>query len=198
MLPTQLRQDRILAPLFEQLELPPLLPTEDVYGRLQRAIIYQQLSGKAATTIYNRFIALFPGGYPEPTEVVKLDEPTLRGVGLSKQKSGYVHNVAVFFEEHALIGTDWARYQDEEIIQLLTQIKGVGEWTVQMILIAALNRPDVWPTKDLAIQQAMQALYQLDGRGRHLEKQMIAAAEKWRPHRTLVARYLWRWRDTVV
>lgn len=198
MVPRILTSDPVLAPIIGTIELEPIEPDPDVYARLLRAIIFQQLSGKAATTIHGRFIQLFPNHYPEAARLVQMKVEELRSVGLSRQKATYVQAVAHFFVEQQLAEANWESYSDEDLITLLTQIKGVGEWTVQMILLGALARPDVWPTKDLAIQQAIQALYQLDARGRKLEQRMIEIAEAWRPHRSLVARYLWNWRDTVV
>ncbi|RMF01400.1 MAG: DNA-3-methyladenine glycosylase 2 family protein [Bacteroidetes bacterium] len=190
--------DARLVQVFRNTEIAPLTLTDDVYGRLIRAIVFQQLSGKAATTIYHRFLALFDAQYPHPEAVLQMDLAALRQVGLSKQKAAYIQNAAGHFAEHHLLATDWNNWTDEAILKELTQIKGVGEWTVQMILIFTLGRPDVLPTADLAIQQCMQQLYGLEGRGKALARQMIVAAEPWRPHRSLVTRYLWRWRDTAL
>jgi DNA-3-methyladenine glycosylase II len=190
--------DPRLEPVLQETEVASLDLTRDVYGRLLRAIVFQQLSGKAATTIYGRFLHLFPESHPHPEVLLELDMLTLREAGLSKQKAGYLHNVAEHFLAHDLMTVDWSVWSDEAILRELTQIKGVGEWTVQMILIFALGRPDVLPTADLAIQQSMQHLYGLDGRGKQLARQMLEVAAAWRPHRSLVTRHLWRWRDTLV
>lgn len=170
---------------------------DDIYFNLIRAIVYQQLSGKAAATIHGRFIDLFPDGYPYPEELLALELPALRGVGLSRQKSSYIQNVAAFFQQENLLGKDLAEMQDEEVIQYLTQIKGVGRWTVEMLLMFTLDRPDVFPLDDLGIQQAVQKLYKIEATGRDLKKQMEEIAEPWRPYRTYASLYLWRWKDAV-
>ena len=193
-----LSQDPVFAPLVETIQLEPLNLTNDVYLRLVRAIVYQQLSGKAATTIYGRFTDLFEDGYPHPESVLGLDLPSLRQVGLSRQKATYIQNVAEHFVQNDLLRQDWSKVRDEAVIGELTRIKGVGTWTVQMILMFSLGRKDILPTGDLAIQQSMQQLYELEGTGRTLEHQMLKVAEAWRPYRSVAARYLWRWKDTVV
>ncbi len=193
-----LSKDPVFASLLNDIRLEPLELTNDVYVRLLRAIVYQQLSGKAATTIYERFIQLFNDGYPHPENVLQFDLATLRKVGLSRQKATYIQNIAQHFVDYDLLRQDWSKVPDEYIIQELTQIKGVGTWTVQMILMFSLGRKDILPTGDLAIQQSMRELYQLKGSGKKLEQQMLKVANAWRPYRTVAARYLWRWKDTLV
>lgn len=194
----QLRADPIFAPLVEQIQLEPLDLTDDIYLRLLRAIVFQQLSGKAASTIYQRFLNLFDEAYPQPDELLELTEEELRSCGLSRQKSQYVQNVARYFIDNDLLRQDWTKVPDQQIINQLTAIKGVGQWTAQIILMFGLGRKDIFPTGDLAIQQSMQHLYQLNGKGRQLEKQMIKVAKAWSPYRSVACRYLWRWKDTVV
>lgn len=190
-----LSQDAVLLPVLENVKIQPLDLSEDVYFRLIRAIVGQQLSGRAADTIFGRFAQLFPEGYPHPDVLLSLGLPSLRGVGLSNQKAGYVQNVARYFLDEDLIRQDWTSLSDEDILQRLVRIKGVGEWTVQMILIFALGRKDILPTADLAIRQSMQKLYNIDAKGKQLEREMLRIAEKWRPYRSIASRYLWRWRD---
>lgn len=193
-----LAKDPVFAPLVENIQLESIELTNDIYLRLVRAIVYQQLSGKAASTIYSRFINLFNDGYPHPDQVLEFALPDLRQVGLSRQKSTYIQNVAEHFIQNDLLRQDWSKVRDEEVLKELTQIKGVGTWTVQMILMFSLGRKDILPTGDLAIQQSIQQLYQLDGKGKQLERQMLKVAEAWRPFRTIATRYLWRWKDTVI
>jgi len=166
-----------------------------VYEALSRSIVSQQLSVKAARTIYGRFLALFPNEIPDPDLVLKLDTDTLRSVGLSRQKAGYVQNVARYFKEHKLESFDWEKYTDEEIIELLTPIKGVGRWTVQMILMFNLNRPDVFPIDDLVVKNSMIQLYNVKEEGKQLKVRLTEIAEKWRPYRSIACRYLWNWKD---
>jgi DNA-3-methyladenine glycosylase II len=193
-----LRKDPVLAPLVEQIQLPPLDLTNDIYLRLLRAIVFQQLSGKAANTIYSRFVALFPEAYPQPEQLILFQEDQLRTAGLSRQKAQYVQNVARYFSEQELHRQDWSKVPDEHILEQLTAIKGVGNWTAQMILMFSLGRKDIFPIGDLAIQQSMQQLYQLSGKGKPLQKQMEKVAQAWRPYRTVACRYLWQWKDTVL
>ncbi|WP_367392724.1 DNA-3-methyladenine glycosylase [Lewinella sp. LCG006] len=193
-----LRQDPVLAPLVDSIYLEPLDLTNDIYLRLLRAIVYQQLSGKAANTIYQRFISLFPEAYPHPDQLLLFQEDELRAAGLSRQKAHYIQNVARHFSEQELHRQDWSKVADEHIMEQLTAIKGVGNWTAQIILMFSLGRKDIFPKGDLAIQQSMQHLYQLSGTGKQLEKEMEKIAQAWRPYRTVACRYLWQWKDTAL
>lgn len=168
----------------------------DIYYNLIRAIVFQQLSGKAASTIHGRFIDLFPDAYPFPEPLLELDLPTLRAAGLSRQKATYIQNVAEFFQRENLIGKDLVEMDDETVIRYLTQIKGVGRWTVEMLLMFTLDRPDVFPLDDLGVQQAIQLLYGFEAKGKPLKKRMLEIAEPWRPYRTYASLYLWRWKDS--
>lgn len=188
-------QDPVLRRAVERAEIEWPDRPDDVYASLIRAIVYQQLSGKAAATIHRRFLELFPDGYPYPAEVLAMDIPTLRSVGLSRQKASYIQNVAEFFQRENLVGSDLRAMDDESVIKYLTQIKGVGRWTVEMILMFTLKRPDVLPLDDLGIQQAMQQLYELEDKGRQLKSRMTEIAEAWRPYRTYASVCLWRWKD---
>lgn len=167
----------------------------DVYFDLLESIVSQQLSVKAAATIHGRFVGLFEDGLPHPEKLLALDVPTLRAVGLSNQKAGYMLNVANFFVTEKLHGVDWSTMTDEEIIKRLTAIKGVGRWTVEMILMFTLNRPDILPVDDLGIQNAIKRLYELEETGKALRIRMVEIAEPWRPYRTHACRYLWKWKD---
>ncbi len=167
----------------------------DLYRDLLESIVSQQLSIKAAATIFGRFLALFPGRQPTPRRVLALKLTQLRAAGLSRQKAGYLRNVAAFALRHDVSRAALHRLSDDEVIALLTQIKGVGRWTAEMLLMFPLDRHDVLPLDDLGIQLAMKKLYGLRGRGRGLHRRMVALAEVWRPHRTLACKYLWRWRS---
>ena len=168
---------------------------KNLYQALNRAIVSQQLSVKAAETIYQRFLNLFPDKYPAAEIVLRLDDEQLRNCGLSYQKAGYLKNIAQFSITNGLDYRKLYRKSDQELIAHLTQIKGVGKWTVEMILMFSLNRPDVFPVDDLGIQQAMKKLYQLEGKGKELHQQMLSIAVQWQPYRTIAARHLWRWKD---
>ncbi len=167
--------------------------SSDVYLDLLESIIAQQLSGKVARVITSRFHALFEGQYPAPAALLDKDVPTLRSIGLSQQKATYMHHVAQYFSAQALEHTKWSDLSDEQVVERLTQIKGVGRWTAEMVLIFTLNRPDVMPVDDLGIQQSMSLLYGWNYRGKALKAQMRIAAEPWRPYRSYACRLLWRW-----
>ena len=190
-----LSNDERLRPLVATIQPARSQSKGDLYAELVESIIYQQLSIKAAATIHKRFLDLFPEGYPVPEALMKLDTESLRGVGLSYQKANYVRNVAEFFITEKLIGYNWDGHEDEEILRRLTQIKGVGRWTVEMILMFTLRREDVFPMDDLGVQNSMIKLYGLTETGKALKKRMIEIAETWRPYRSWACVYLWRWKD---
>lgn len=175
----------------------PSSRSEDVYFKLLSSIVSQQLSTKVAAVIFRRFQELFPEEYPHPELVLAATDEMLRGAGLSFQKIGYIRNVATFAAagnlEHATIDA----MEDEELILHLTQIKGVGRWTVEMLLMFALERPDVFPVDDLGIQNAMKRHYGLDTSGKALRLQMQQIAENWRPYRTIASKYLWQSLDNM-
>ena len=193
-----LSKDAPLKTIIASIELSALEEGNSVYESLVRAIVFQQLSGKAASTIYGRFLALFGKKHPSTKKLAATDIETLRSAGLSNQKAGYVKNVAQFFETEKLKKKDWDTMNDEEIINYLTQIKGVGKWTVQMLLMFTLHRPDVLPVDDLVVQQAMVELYDIQETGKARRAKMIEIAEPWRPYRSYASRCLWKWNDTVI
>lgn len=190
-----LSKDPLLKKAIEAVDLPEYKAETTVYGSLLRSIISQQLSVKAAATIYGRFVDLFETKTPNPSLILEKSVEDLRAVGLSKQKAGYMQNIATFAQENDLEKVDWNTYTDEEIIKFLTQIKGVGVWTVQMILMFTLERPDVLPTADLGIQQAIQQLYSVEVKGKALISKMKEIAAPWSPYQTTACLYLWRWKD---
>lgn len=190
-----LSQDSVLKALIKKIPLSSLGEEKDVYLALTRSIVSQQLSVKAADTIYQRFLALFPGKYPSPRTLLKKSEEELRRVGLSRSKAQYVQNVATFALAEKWKTKDWDTLNDEEVMEYLCQIKGVGPWTAKMILLFSLQRPDVFPIKDLVIYQSMIQLYELNPKSKRLDKNLQQIAEKWQPYRSYACRYLWAWRD---
>jgi len=191
-----LSQDPVLKKLVEQIAFPDHAPDQgDVYGALLRSIIFQQLSGKVATVIQGRFLALFEDGRPDPERLLTMDVETLRSAGLSRQKASYLQNVAAFFKQEKLENHDWQGMDDEAVIQYLTQIKGVGKWTVEMLLMFNLRRPDVLPLDDFGISSAIVDLYGLTETGKALRQKMVELAAPWRPYRTYACWYLWRYKD---
>lgn len=191
-----LKKDNHLKKVIENTSITPLLPSGNVYYNLLESIVSQQLSVKAAANIFNRFCALFTDQYPHPELLTTIDLTALRMAGLSNQKAGYLKNVAAFTLENNLENFSWEALQDHEVISFLTQIKGVGRWTAEMILMFTLCRPDVLPVDDLGIQQSMSQLFSLKESGKILQQRMIEVAEPWRPYRTLACRYLWKWKDS--
>lgn len=188
-----LNRDKRLAELIKTIELPQSNPDGDVYFALTRSIVSQQLSTKAAATIYGRFLDLFDNRYPDIETVLNFSIEELRAVGLSRQKASYIQNVATFFQRKAAV--DWLKLSDDEIIDQLTEIKGVGKWTVEMILMFTLERLDVLPLGDLAIRNRMIQLYEVTITGRALKPDLTEIAESWRPYRSVACRYLWAWGD---
>lgn len=164
----------------------------DIYHALLRSIVSQQLSTKVAKIIWNRFTDLFIDSYPDPEELLARDHELLRGVGLSNSKANYVKNVAEFKMTNDMTFDYLQNMADEEIIRYLTQIKGVGTWTVQMILMFPMDRPNVFPVNDLGIQNAMKNLYQLSLEKKELLIRMNEISLQWEPFRTVASKYLWK------
>ena len=164
-----------------------------IYESLMRAILFQQLSGKAASTIRNRLYALFPGHTcPPPEQLMALTTEEFRAVGVSRQKAGYLHDFAS--KAHTIPSPqDLDTLTDDEIVERLISIKGVGRWTVEMLLIFQLGRFDVLPVDDFGVRSGFGHAYQ---KGKMpTPKELLAFGEKWRPHRTTAAWYLWRAAD---
>ena len=176
--------------LFNIFDVPELDIEKNYFWSLCRSIIYQQISGKAAKTISDRFIALFPSekNY-KPKEVLDINVDNLYGVGLSKQKASYIKNIAEAYNVNFINDNNFSIMTDAEIIKQLTNIKGIGRWTAEMFLIFTLRRSDVFPVTDLGVQKGFQVFYSLD----ELPSidLMNEKAEKWRPYRTIVTLYLW-------
>ena len=187
-----LSKDKRLASIIANINLPILQGDGDVYAALIRSIVSQQLSTKAAATIYNRFLDLFENRYPDKDTVRTYSIEDLRAVGLSRQKANYIKNVVDFFHENEKETSDWNVMSDEAIIDYLTQIKGVGKWTVEMMLMFTLHRLDVLPLDDLAIRNRMIQLYEVKATGKQLKPELTRIAESWRPYRSVACRYLWQ------
>ena len=191
--------DPVLARLIGEGHAARLAPTahEDLYLELLDAIISQQLSVKAAATISARFTALFPHDYPAPARVLAMTIDDLRAVGVSRQKAAYLQAVAAFKQAGQLEYKVLHQLGDDALIDHLTQIKGVGRWTAQMLLMFALERPDVFPELDLGIQNAMHRHYGLTETGKALLARMTQLAAGWQPYRTVASRLLWKSLDNL-
>jgi len=157
---------------------------------LTRSIVYQQLSGKAAATIFGRFNALSTSGALTPAEVLALKDEPLRAAGLSRQKIGYLRDLADKVHTGALPLDTVETMNDDEIIKHLVQVKGIGRWTAQMFLMFRLGRQDVLPELDLGIQNAVKRAYRL--RKRPVPERVRRIGSKWSPHSTVACWYLWR------
>lgn len=185
------RIDPRLAALIEQHGPPRLRRTRNTFQSLAEAIIYQQLSGKAAGTILGRFVALYPKRrIPRPADVLATPLTQLRGVGLSGQKAAYLHDLAAKYTDGTLQPRRFSRMSDEEIAEALIQVKGIGQWSVDMFLIFALNRPDVLPVGDLGVRKGFQRFFQLPALPAPDEMRLLA--ESWRPYRSVGTWYMWR------
>jgi DNA-3-methyladenine glycosylase II len=167
----------------------------DGYEALARAIVGQQLSTKAARSIWGRLVAPFGGSLPPPSELIATDPESLRQAGLSWSKVGFLRDLAERIENGGLDLDGLARLPDEDVVAELIKIKGVGAWTAEMFLIFHLARPDVVSTGDLGIRRAVQVAYGLDDLPGPQDLERIA--EPWRPHRTLACLYLWRSLDNT-
>jgi DNA-3-methyladenine glycosylase II len=189
------QHDPVISRLAEVLLVPASYQQQDIYLALLSSIISQQLSTKVARVIRERFLNLFPDTYPQANLLLQLQIEDLKKAGLSTAKAGYVQNIARFHLEFPLQYEHLQPLSDEELIALFTRIKGVGVWTAQMVLMFPMNRPDVFPVDDLAIQQQMIKFYQIVETGKPLRQRLFAIAENWRPHRTLACRYLWDAKD---
>ena len=163
------------------------------FGAVVRSIVYQQLSGGAASTIHGRVIALFGGRAPTPRALLKLDDVVLRGAGLSGQKTAYVKDLARRATSRRFPLERLHEFDDDEVIATLTTVKGVGRWTAQMFLMFRLGRPDVLPDLDLGIQKGMQRAYGL--RRLPTPPQVLKRGAPWAPYRTIASWYLWRLLD---
>ena len=190
-----LTKDKKLARIIKE-PLPPLKLHKNIPLRLMASIMSQQLSTKVAQVIFKRFLELDNGKEPKAQQVIDMPHETLRGIGLSNAKAFYIKNVAAFCIEHKVTDTKLLALTNEEIIELLIQIKGVGRWTVEMLLMFTLGREDVFAPDDLGIQQGMAGIYNLDASDKKLlGEQMLKIAAKWSPYRTYACLHVWKWKD---
>lgn len=167
-----------------------------VYLRLCSSILSQQLSTTVAKVLYNRFLNLFEGKEPTAKQILETPAEIFRSIGFSNAKASYVHNVCRFFIVNKITDAQLHKLSNEEVIELLTQIKGVGKWTVEMILMFTLAREDVFAIDDLGLKQSVIKLYNIKVTDKKLLYQKIENISlKWSPYRTYASRYLWNWKD---
>lgn len=193
-----LSKDKKIKKLIEQNGEYTLIKRKNVYIYLCASIMSQQLSTRVAKVIHQRFLNLYEGKEPTPEQIIATAPETLRGIGLSNAKTSYIQNVARFALEQGMDHRKLHKMDNEEVIAYLTQIKGVGRWTVEMLLMFALSREDVFALDDLGIQNAMIALYKLDRADKkQFREDMLRVSKKWSPYRTYACMYLWRYKDNV-
>lgn len=191
-----LSKDKKLKKIIESQGELVLKSRKDLCNYLCASIMSQQLSTKVAAVIHKRFLDLFGGKTPLPEDILEVPEEQLRGIGLSNAKTAYIRHVAKFAMERGISYKVLQKMSDEEVISYLTEIKGVGKWTVEMMLMFALGREDVFPADDLGIQQGMIGLYKLNPENKkQFREDMQLIAQKWSPYRTYASMYLWRWKD---
>lgn len=195
---SHLSKDKKLAKLIDQQDPHTLRFHRNICLRLCASIMSQQLSTKVANVIYHRFLGLYNGEEPTPQQIIDTPFEQLRGIGLSNSKAQYVLNVARFALDHKLTDTKLKKMDNEAVIDLLTQIKGVGRWTVEMLLMFTLGREDVFAPDDYGIQVAMKKLYKLDDSNKkQFREKMLKTSARWAPYRTYACLYLWHWKDNV-
>lgn len=191
-----LEKDRKLSKLINSQGVLKIRKKKNLFIYLCASITSQQLSTKVAEVIYNRFLGLYGGEEPSPQEVIDTPFDKLRSIGLSNNKAQYIQNVARFAIESGMDHQQISKMSNEEIIVYLTQIKGVGRWTVEMLLMFALGREDVFAVDDLGIQNAMIGLYKLSRDDKKkFREEMLKISSRWSPYKTFACMHLWRWKD---
>lgn len=187
-----LSKDKKLKKLIEQQGAHKLQPHNNVCMRLCISIMSQQLSTKVAQVFHRRFLELFKGKDPTPKQILEIPYDTLRSIGLSHAKATYVHNIARFAIDYSLDWKTVSAMSDEELINYLGTIKGVGRWTAEMLMMFTLGREDLFALDDLGLQQAMIKLYKLDNSDKKKFREDLARiSKKWSPYRTYACLYLW-------
>jgi DNA-3-methyladenine glycosylase II len=193
-----LSKDKKLAKLIAQHEPFTLKSHKNICLRLCASIMSQQLSTKVAQVLYRRFLEIYDGKEPTPEQIVGTPFEKIRAIGMSNAKTQYVLNVAQFAIDHQLNDKKLKKMNDEEIIELLTQIKGVGRWTVEMLLMFTLGRENLFSVDDYGIQTAMKKIYKLDdGNKKEFREKILRISKKWSPYRTYACLHLWHWKDTA-
>ena len=192
-----LSKDKKFARILENQQLLKVSKHRHVHLYLCYSILGQQLSTKVAATIRKRFLKLYEGK-PTPDQILATSHETLRSIGLSGAKANYVHNVARFTIEFGLNHQLLKKMSNEEVIEYLTKIKGVGRWTAEMLLMFTLGREDVFAVDDLGIQQAMIKIYKLDKTNKKkLREDMLKISGNWSPYRTYACLHLWHHKDNL-
>jgi DNA-3-methyladenine glycosylase II len=187
-----MRRDRVLGAIIRRFGACGLPgdQREDPFRAIVEAIVWQQLSTKAAAAIFRRFLSLFPdGAFPSAEVVGHVSDDQLRSAGFSRQKIGYLRDLCAKVLEGALPFDRLEAMGDEQVIEALTRVKGIGRWSAEMVLMFRLHRPDVLPVDDLGIVKAVQRAYGF--RKAPTRQRLLAMGERWRPYRSVAAWYLW-------
>jgi DNA-3-methyladenine glycosylase II len=184
------KQDPVLGELIQRVGPYEMREGRNAFEVMLRTIVSQQLSGKAAESIYGRLATAMGSRSPKPEHLLVLNEEQLRACGLSRSKAAYVRNVAEHFGENRYTLRSFDKLEDEAVIDALTSIKGVGEWSAHIFLMFALRRADVFPIGDLGLRKGMMKTYKLRKNTKPARFHKIA--EAWRPYRTVGSLYMWR------
>ena len=193
-----LSKDKKLKKIIAEQKPYKLVKRKNICTWLCASIMSQQLSTKVADVIHKRYLDLFDGNEPTPQQILDMPFEKLRGIGMSNAKVSYVQNVARFEMESGLDSKKLNRMSNEEVIAYLTQIKGVGQWTAEMLLMFSLGREDVFAVDDLGIQNAMIKLYEINYKKKiKLKEKMLLISSAWSPYRTYACVHLWRWKDNA-
>ena len=193
-----LAKDKKLRPLVHNIVLEPLKVNKNIFVAMVKAVVSQQLSTKVADVIFKRFLALYATKNPTPAQVVATEYDTLKAIGLSNQKTQYIFNIANFALANAFTYTYINKLNDDSLVAYLTQIKGIGKWTVEMLMMFTLGRENVFSLGDYGLQMGAKQLYQLDDSNKKLFLQQIEQLSKqWEPYKTFAARLIWRYKDAT-
>ncbi|HEY5407671.1 MAG TPA: DNA-3-methyladenine glycosylase 2 family protein [Ginsengibacter sp.] len=191
-----LSKDKKLKALIDAQPVYVLSKRNKIYLRLCASILSQQLSTKVADVLYKRFLDLYGGKEPSAKQILETPATVFRSIGFSNAKASYVHNVCRFFTENKITDARLHKMNNDEVLALLTQIKGIGKWTVEMILMFTLGREDIFAMDDLGLKNGIINLYKIKETDKKLLRQKIEKITlKWSPYRTYACRYLWGWKD---
>ena len=185
-----LKKDPKLAKIINHVGKYQIRTSRNYYESLVEAIITQQLAGSAAKAISNRFHSLYGKSFPKPIDVINTSDSKLRKTGLSRMKIEYIKELSKAIESKKLKMRSISKLSDEEVVEQLTQIKGIGRWTAEMFLIFSLGRMDVLPVGDLGLRKGIQLYNSADELPNAAEIEKLA--EKWRPYRTVATWYIWK------
>ncbi len=184
------RRDPVLRPVIRRVGACGLRTRLDPYRGLLRSVLYQQLAGAAAGAIEARFKARHGGRYPRPELLLETPDRELRAAGLSRQKIASLRSIAAAFAGGSLSNRRLRSMDDDAVVEAVTQVRGVGEWTAHMLLMFSLGRPDVLPVSDYGVRKGAMTLYGLDALPKPAELEVLA--QRWRPYRSVASWYMWR------